>query len=32
MRTLGGEAPVMRTLWMKAGDSWRIQVYDVEVP
>jgi hypothetical protein len=32
MRTQGGEAPVMRTLWMKEGDSWRIQVYDVEVP
>jgi hypothetical protein len=32
MRTQGGEAPVLRTLWMKEGGSWRIQVYDVEVP
>jgi hypothetical protein len=32
LRTQGGEAPVMRTVWMKEGDSWRIQAYDVEVP
>ena len=31
-RTRGGEAPVLRTFWMKEGDSWRIEVYDVEMP
>ncbi|HJS72908.1 MAG TPA: hypothetical protein VJ921_01380, partial [Vicinamibacteria bacterium] len=31
-KTLGGEAPVLRTLWTKENDLWRIAAYDIEVP
>ena len=31
-RTLAGEAPVLRLLWRKEGDAWRITSYDVELP
>ena len=31
-RTKSGETPVLRTLWTKEADAWRIVVYDVEVP
>ena len=31
-RTQAGEAPVLRLLWRKEGDDWRITSYDVEVP
>ena len=31
-RTQEGEAPVLRLLWRKEADNWRITSYDVEVP
>ena len=31
-RTQAGEAPVMRLLWRKEGNNWRVTSYDVEVP
>jgi len=31
-KTKGGDTPVLRTLWIKENDVWRIAVYDVEVP
>ena len=31
-RTQGGEPPVLRLLWRKEGDAWRITSYDVELP
>jgi hypothetical protein len=31
-RTQGGDAPVLRLLWRKDGDAWRIRAYDVEAP
>ena len=31
-RTKGGEAPVLRTVWRKKDNAWRIVAYDVEVP
>ncbi len=30
--TKDGEAPVLRTLWRKEADGWRITAYGVEVP
>ena len=32
LKTRDGEAPVLRTLWMKKNDLWRIAAYDIEVP
>ncbi len=31
-RTKDGEAPVVRMLWLKEADAWRITVYGVELP
>ena len=31
-RTQGGEAPVLRLLWRKEDNSWRVTSYDVELP
>ena len=31
-KTEGGEAPVLRMLWLKDPDAWRIAAYDVETP
>lgn len=31
-KTRGGDAPVLRTLWLKENDLWRIAAYDIEVP
>jgi len=31
-RTQAGEPPVLRLLWRKEGDAWRITSYDVELP
>ena len=31
-RTQGGDAPVLRLLWRKEGDAWRVTAYDVELP
>jgi hypothetical protein len=31
-RTQGGDAPVLRLLWRKEEDAWRIRAYDVELP
>ena len=31
-RTQGGDAPVLRLLWRKEDDAWRIRAFDVEVP
>jgi hypothetical protein len=30
--TQGGDAPVLRLLWRKEADTWRVTAYDVEVP
>jgi hypothetical protein len=30
--TRGGEAPVLRLLWLKEGDVWKIAAYDVVTP
>ena len=32
LRTQAGDAPVLRLLWRKEGDAWRITSYDVELP
>lgn len=32
VRTSGGDPPVLRMLWARENGSWRIVVYDVEVP
>jgi hypothetical protein len=31
-RTEAGDAPVLRLLWRKDGDAWRVTSYDVELP
>ena len=31
-RTQGGEAPVLRLLWRKEANTWRVTAFDVEVP
>ena len=31
-RTQGGDAPVLRLLWRKEDDTWRVTSYDVELP
>jgi hypothetical protein len=31
-RTQGGETPVLRLLWRKEANTWRVTSYDVEVP
>ena len=31
-RTTGGDAPVLRLLWRKEADVWRITSYVVELP
>jgi hypothetical protein len=31
-KTRGGSAPVLRLLWLKRNELWRIVVYDVEAP
>ncbi len=31
-KTRGGDAPVLRALWLKENDLWRIAAYDIEVP
>ncbi len=31
-RTESGEAPVLRVLWLKDGDAWRIAAYQVVMP
>jgi hypothetical protein len=31
-RTKAGEAPVLRTLWQRESNAWRITVYHVEAP
>jgi hypothetical protein len=31
-RTQGGDAPVLRLLWRKEDNAWRVRSYDVEVP
>ena len=31
-RTKSGEAPVLRLLWLKDGDVWRIAAYDILMP
>jgi hypothetical protein len=31
-RTQGGDAPVLRLLWRKEDNAWRITAFDVEVP
>lgn len=31
-RTRSGDAPVLRTLWLRENGAWRITVYDVELP
>ena len=32
LRTKGGEAPVLRTLWTREQPGWRITAFDLEVP
>jgi hypothetical protein len=32
LRTRGGEAAVVRMLWTKDADAWRITAYDVVTP
>ena len=32
VQAAGGEAPVLRLLWLKENGKWRIAAYDVEVP
>ena len=32
LRTQGGEAPVLRLLWRKEDNAWRVTSYDVELP
>ena len=31
-RNGAGDAPVLRLLWRKEGDAWRVTSYDVELP
>jgi len=31
-RTEGGAAPVLRLLWRKEGNAWRVRAYEVELP
>ena len=31
-KTLDGETPVLRVIWMKENDAWRITAYDIELP
>ena len=31
-RTQGGEAPVLRVMWVKENDAWRIAAYDIAAP
>ena len=31
-QTRSGDAPVLRTLWLKENGPWRIVTYDVEQP
>ena len=31
-RTQGGEAPVLRVMWVKENDAWRIAAYDMQLP
>ena len=31
-RTKSGDAPVVRMLWRKEGDTWRVTSYDVDLP
>jgi hypothetical protein len=31
-RMLGGEPPVLRMLWARENDAWRITAFDVETP
>jgi hypothetical protein len=31
-RTQGGDAPVLRLLWQKENNAWRVTSYDVELP
>ena len=31
-RTQGGDAPVLRLLWRKEDNAWRVTSYDVELP
>jgi hypothetical protein len=31
-RTQGGAAPVLRLLWRKEEDTWRVRAYDVDLP
>ena len=31
-RTQGGDAPVLRLLWRKEANAWRVTSYDVELP
>jgi hypothetical protein len=31
-RTLGGEAPILRLLWRKAGGDWAVTAYGIETP
>jgi hypothetical protein len=31
-KTGGGDAPVLRALWLKENGLWRIAAYDIEVP
>ncbi len=30
--TRGGDSPVLRTLWARENNAWRITAYDIEVP
>jgi hypothetical protein len=32
IRTRSGETPVLRMLWLKEADAWRITVYGIETP
>lgn len=31
-RTQGGDAPVLRTMWLKENGAWRLTAYSVDVP
>jgi hypothetical protein len=31
-RTQSGDAPVLRLLWRREEDTWRVRAYDVELP
>ena len=32
LQSQGGEAPVLRVLWLKENGNWHIAAYDVELP